>query len=142
MTSTIEETEVKAPIAKKEPKAKKEIYVPQNRMSLIHAKNNQTAVNVDSIEAMTPKTDKKVTGTFVNIECPGQPGKVSTRLYSGMQYFSQTMNDNEVYTIPYSVARFINERCKYEVHSHLTDDKGQPLKIGKFTARYKFIIES
>ena len=108
---------------------------------LIHAPCNKSAVNTDSIEAITKSTDKKVKGTFVNIECPGQPAKISCKLYKGMEYFTETLIDGETYTIPMSVARFINERCKYEVHSHLTDDKGNPLKTGKFTSRYKFMSE-
>jgi len=108
---------------------------------LIHRKINKTVVNGDSIEAMTPATDKKVYGTFVNIECPGQPGKISAKLYKGMQYFSQTFEDGVQYTIPLSVARFINERCQHEKHSYLQDEKGNPLKSGMKTPRYKFMIE-
>ncbi len=109
---------------------------------LIHRKINKTPKNLDSIEAITPDTDRDVFGTFVNIECPGQPAKVSAKLYKGMQYFSQTLEDGQQYKIPLSVARFINERCKYEQHTYLTDEKGSPLKTGKFMPRYKFMIES
>lgn len=111
------------------------------RTPLIHSRINKSAVNIDSIEALTKETDRMVKGTFVNIECPGQPAKISCKFYKGMEYFAQTLQDGESYTIPMSVARFINERCKYEVHSHLTDEKGNPLKTGKFTPRYKFTAE-
>jgi hypothetical protein len=108
---------------------------------LVHRRINRAPVNVESIEAMTPDMDKKVRGTFVNIECPGQPAKISCKLYKGMQYFSETFLDNGTYTIPLSVARHINERCKAFKHSYLMDDKGNPIKEEKPTARYKFIVE-
>ncbi len=108
---------------------------------LIHKKVNRTPVNKDSIEAMTRETDTPVTGTFVNIECPGQPGKVCGLYYKGMQYFSKVFEDQERCTIPYSVARWINERSGYDQHSYLQDERGNPIKTGKQQPRYKFMIE-
>ena len=120
------------------------MIVPQEvkRDPLVHLKINKTPVHTESIEAMTPETDKKVSGTFVNIECPGQPGKVSGKYYKGMQYFSKTFEDQEQATIPYSVARWINERSGYDQHSYLQDERGNPIKTGKKQPRYKFMIES
>lgn len=119
------------------------LLVPEEKRKdpLIHKKINRTPVNIDSIEGLTPEKDKKVVGTFVNVECPGQPAKISGKFYAGMQYFSELMNDNEEYTIPLSVARFINERCCHFKHSYLMDAKGNPIKEEKATPRYKFIIE-
>ena len=108
---------------------------------LIHRRISRSPVNTESIFAMTPDKDKKVTGTFVNIENPGQPAKISCKLYRGHPYFSQTMEDNQRYTILQSETRFINEECQYEEHGYLTDDRGNPLKTGKKKARYKFMIE-
>ena len=90
---------------------------------------NKTAVNKNSIEAMTPETDKMVTGIFKNIECPGQPGTVTMRLYKGMQPFHKTMMDGEQCTIPLSVAREINRSCKYKRDKHLLDESGNYAKI-------------
>ena len=109
---------------------------------LIHHRINKTPVNTDSIEAMSRETDKPVRGTFVNIEYPGQPGKICGRYYKGMEYFSKTFEDGESCTIPWSVARYINERCFHEQHSYLQDERGNPIKSGKKQARYKFMIES
>ena len=119
------------------------MIVPQEvrKDPLIHKRINKTPVNTDSIEAMTPETDKKVTGTFLNVECPGQPGKVSGLYYKGMQYFTKVFEDGERCTIPLSVARWINERSAYEQHSYLQDEKGSPIKTGKKQPRYKFMIE-
>ena len=114
---------------------------PEEHRSLIHPIQNKKPVNTDSIEAITKESDKNVTGTFVNVEAPGQTAKVCCRLYPGMQYFSKVFQDGEKATIPLSVARFINERCQYEQHSYLTDEKGNPLKTGKFTSRYKFTAD-
>lgn len=120
----------------------KMIKAAPERTSLIHSKINRTAVNKDSIEAMTRDTDKKVTGTFMNIECPGQPGKVCGLYYKGMDYFSKVFEDQENCTIPLSVARWINERSGYDQHSYLQDERGNPIKTGKKQPRYKFMIES
>lgn len=114
----------------------------ERRAGYIHTKINKTPVNKDSIEAITPETDKKVTGTFINIECPGQPGKVCGKYYPGMQYFEKTFLDGEKATIPLSVARWINERCYYEKHTHITDPEGNPIKDPRPVFRYKFNIEN
>jgi hypothetical protein len=108
---------------------------------LIHKRGNKTPVNRDSIEAMTPETDYKVVGTFVNIEAPGVPQKFSNRFYKGMQYFNEVMEDNQKYTIPLSVARFINEQWAYEKHSYIQNEKGEPIKERRQSPRGKFIIE-
>ena len=63
---------------------------------LIHKRIGKTAVNTNSIEAMTRETDKSVTGTFINIECPGQPAKISCKYYRGQEYFNQVLEDNGV----------------------------------------------
>ena len=57
-----------------------------------------------------------------------------------MQYFEKVMEDNQKYSIPLSVARWINERIVYELHTHLLDENGAPLKGAKKQARYKFLI--
>lgn len=114
---------------------------PVRKDPLIHLRINKTAVNKDSIEGMTPETDKKVRGRFVNVECPGQPQKICGRYYKGMQYFSQVLEDDQVATIPWSVARWINERYGSFEHTNLLDDKGVPIKGQKFRPRGKFIIE-
>jgi hypothetical protein len=102
---------------------------------------NKIPVNHDSIEGMTPEKDKKVKGTFINIECPGQPAKVSGRLYKGMEYFSKVFADNEKCEIPLSIARFINERICHERHTRLLDHDGAPIKSSQPVFRYKFMIE-
>jgi hypothetical protein len=91
---------------------------------------------------MTPEKEKKVTGTFINVEYPGQPAKICGRYYKGMQYFSKTFLDGEKAEIPLSVARFINERCHHTKHDNLTDEKGNSIKQDRTFPRYKFMIES
>lgn len=118
------------------------MIVPVERPPLIHSKINKTPLNKESIEGMSRETDKNVTGTFINVEYPGQPGKVCGKFYKGMEYFVKVFEDGERCTIPLSIARFINERCFHEVHSYLQDDKGNPIKTGKKIPRYKFMIEA
>jgi hypothetical protein len=89
---------------------------------------NKTAVNKDSPYAITHETDRMVTGMFKNVECPGQPGTVTMRLYKGMQPFHKTMLDGETYTIPLSVAMEINKSCKYPRDKHMLDEQGNNVK--------------
>ena len=111
-------------------------------MRTISKKIKKIPINLDAIEAMTPETDKKVTGTFINIECPGQPAKICGRYYKGMPYFCKVLMDGEKAEIPYSVARYINERIYHEEHTHILDAEGKPMKGGKKIFRYKFMIEA
>lgn len=117
------------------------ILKPEVKNPLIHQKINTNPVNKDSIEGITRETDRMVTGTFTNVECPGQPAKISGKYYPKMEYFTKTFMDGEKCSIPLSVARWINERAQYEEHSYLQDEKGQAIKTGKWKARYKFIAE-
>ncbi len=107
-----------------------------------HRTISRKPVNLDSIEALTPETDKKVTGTFVNIEYPGQTAPICCKYYKKMPYFKQVMMDGEKYTVPLSVARHINERCHYEPHKYILDPQGNPMKSSEKRARYKFIVEN
>jgi hypothetical protein len=100
---------------------------------------NKTAVNKDSIEAITPETDRMVAGIFRNIENPGHPARICMRLYKHQQPFDQVMEDGLLYTIPFSVARAIREYCQHEKHEHLLDDRGQSVKGKKMFQRYDFI---
>lgn len=117
----------------------KVISTPLEKPMLINPRISRSPVNTDSIEALKPSTDRKVKGTFVNVETPGQPAKICGRFYKGQEYFTKVFQDNEKCEIPLSIARFINERCVYETHSYLQDEKGNPIKTGKFVARYKFM---
>lgn len=112
---------------------------PLEKPLMINSRINKTPVNTESIEAIKPETDRKIKGTFVNVETPGQPAKICGKFYRGQEYFSKVFNDNEKCEIPLSIARFINERCVYEQHSYLQDEKGNPIKTGKFVPRYKFM---
>ena len=117
------------------------VPIEEKKDPLIHRKINRKPIHTDSIEAMTPEKDKMVYGQFLNVECPGQPAKISGKYYRGMEYYSEVMEDGKKYKIPLSVARFINERCMHFKHTHLMDEKGNPIKSDVPTARYKFIIE-
>lgn len=103
---------------------------------------SRTPVNILAIEAITPETDYKVRGTFVNVETPGQPALITCRMYKGMQTFSKLFADNERCIIPHSVARVINERINISKHKHSIDENGNPVKVSDTPiARYKFIVE-
>ena len=115
--------------------------IEEKKDPLVHRRINRKPVNTESIEAMTPDTDKEVVGTFVNIETPGQTAKVSGKFYKGQEYFSKVFKDGEQCKIPLSIARFINERCVASRHNYLLDVNGAPIKGDTSQARYKFMIE-
>lgn len=96
-------------------------------------------VNVDSIEAMTPDTDKLVMGTFVHVQYPGQSKYIYAQYYKGQAPFEMQMEDGEVYTIPLSVARHINERIFEHEHSTLLDVNGNQIKSAKKKHHTRFL---
>lgn len=97
-------------------------------------------VNKDSIEAMKKEDDKMVSGTFKNLENPGQDGYVACKIYKGQPLFSKWFQDGEEATIPLSVARHINQNAQYAVHGFLLDDKGNQIKgTGRMVQRYQFV---
>lgn len=114
----------------------------KQRSVLIHNAISKTVANPESILAMTPETDKNVTGTFVNVECPGQPARICAKYYKKMPYFEKTFIDNEKATIPLSVARWINEECFTQQHTNILDEAGNPTKGLKKIPRYKFLVEN
>jgi hypothetical protein len=115
--------------------------VEQVKDPLIHRRISKKPVNVNSVFAMTPETDYKVRGQFVNVEYPGLPQLVCGKYYNGMPYFKELLKDGETVIIPLSVARWINEEMGYDQHSYIKDEKGDPIKTGKKIPRGKFIIE-
>jgi isocitrate dehydrogenase len=115
---------------------------PQESRASVHKAINRSVVNKESIEAITKETDKKVEGTFINIEYPGQPAKITAKLYKGQELFKEVMEDGMKYTIPLSVARHINERCVAQEHAYVLDASGAPIKNPKPKPRYKFTIEN
>lgn len=132
-----------------EPKveAKVNILVPPTYRSTANLKSpeptfKRLAVNAHTVWGMRKADDHTVTGTFVNVECPGQPAKVCAKYYPGMDYFSKTFIDNEKTTVPLSVARWLNEECFVAEHTSILGDDGLPMKGLKKKPRYKFIVES
>lgn len=120
----------------------KEAPVSQPKAHIIGSLINKTPVNTEAIEAMTPETDRMVSGVFRNVETPGQPAKICCRLYKGMRPFNQVLEDGQNYTIPLSVARHINSNCCYPIHGYLLDDKGNQVKgIGRYVHRYQFVSQ-
>lgn len=114
------------------------IDVDQPRLS--QGASKRKPINKDSIFAITKDTDYMVTGTFLNIECPGQPMKIPVKLYKDMQYFCKTLEDGVTYTIPWSVSRHINEEIYSMTHGYLLDANGLPAKSQKKIHRCKFIV--
>lgn len=106
---------------------------------LIPPTMSKKAVNTTSIESITKETDKMVTGTFVHVQYPGQSKYIYCRYYEGQIPFGNNMMDGEVYTVPLSVARHINERVFEVEHSNLLDAQGNPVKTEKKKHHTRFL---
>lgn len=101
---------------------------------------NKTPKNTESIEAFTPESDVKVKGIFKNLESPGQSAKICCKFYKGMPPFNQVMMHDQEYTIPLSVAKFINTRIKYPINKYAISENGESRKdVGQWVQRYQFI---
>ena len=78
----------------------------EQKVPLVHPIGLKKAKNTESIEAMTPESDRKVKGQFVNVETPGQTFTVNARYYKGMEMFQKVFTDGEDLTIAILVARW------------------------------------
>lgn len=111
-----------------------------HRAALYIGNTSKVPVNTDSIEAMKPEDDHMVKGRFKNLESPGQPGYICCKVYKGQPLFSKWFDHDEEAEIPLSVARFINTRTEYPIHSYLLNEKGQHIKgTGRMVQRYQFV---
>ncbi len=114
--------------------------IQEKKNPMIIGQVSKKPVNTESIEAMTPETDRPVRGTFKNLESPGNMGFVGCLLYKGMPYWQKWFDDGEEATIPLSVARHINENTSYPIQAYLLDSKGNYMKgTGKIVQRYQFV---
>lgn len=85
------------------------------------------------------KDKEKVKGIFRFYEVPGGSMSFVYKKYKEDPVENYTMIDGQVYTVPLSVARHLNNSGKYPIHAYSQDDLGNPIPIiGKKVARYGF----
>jgi hypothetical protein len=83
-----------------------------------------------------PEEDRMVTGIVKNLQYPGQPIEFCFRSH-GKKIHTYKFKDNEMCTMPMSVAKHINN-VKYQKHSFLLDQHGNHVKDPSPVNRFSF----
>jgi hypothetical protein len=92
-----------------------------------------------SLKYQQDKDNEKVKGIFRFFEVPGGELKFFYRAYKGEQPERYKLRDGEVCSIPLGVAKHLNKRGWYPVHTHAVDDDGKSIyKIGEKKRRFGF----
>jgi len=85
------------------------------------------------------KDHKEVTGKFRNFECPGAPLRFYYRKWPTDTIEEFNLDDDQTYTLPYMVAKHLNEDCWVPVHEHAKDAKGNNVeRVGRKEHNYGF----
>lgn len=94
----------------------------------------------DKARAMWKEESRLVKGIFRCHEPSGGSVQFSFRKYKWDPTRKYTMRDGEVYEVPLSVARHLNQNCNYAVHSHILGADGRPTvdRGGKMRSRMNF----
>ncbi len=90
--------------------------------------NVQKAVDKKDLKYLRDKDREMVKGVFKFYEVPGGSMSFCFKKYKGDPIERFDMVDGEVYTVPLSVAKHLNNDCHYPVHSYATDENGKPLQ--------------
>jgi hypothetical protein len=91
------------------------------------------------IEAQRIKENKLVRGKFIFHEVPGGSMTFPFRKFPGDPIRKYTFVDGEIYKIPLSVAKHLNENGSYQVHAYKSDKNGKPaVGVGKTIDRFSF----
>lgn len=69
---------------------------------------------------------KQVRGKFIYNECPGGIMELSFKKFKGEPIKKYSLKDGEVYTIPLSVARHLNNNCCFPSYTFKNDEQGRP----------------
>jgi hypothetical protein len=82
---------------------------------------------------------RMVRGKFIYHECPGGIMEFSFRKYKSQPLERFSLKDGEVYTIPLSVARSLNNNNWYPTYTYKNDEAGRPVtSIGERVHRTAF----
>jgi len=92
-----------------------------------------------NLQYMRERDAEMVRGIFHFYEVPGGLLEFSFKEYKGDEVAKYSLEDNKVYSIPRGVARHLNKRGFYPIHSHAVDEQGKPVaRITQKIARYGF----
>ena len=75
-----------------------------------------------TVEWQRQRDKEMVKGKFINIEQPGAPLEFPYKAYKGDNVEMYSFQDGEVKTVPYGVARHIQQNCSTPKYEHLTAD--------------------
>lgn len=80
------------------------------------------------LKYMRDKDRELVTGVFRFFECPNMPMRFVFRKYKEDPVETYEMYDGEVYTIPLSVAKHLNQNGWYPINEYILNKAEQPNK--------------
>ncbi len=91
------------------------------------------------IKYQRDKERQMIRGKFIYHEVPGGYMSFVFQKYPGDEVTRYDMYDGEIYTIPLSVYKHLNENGWYPVHKYAVDDMGKStMKIGQKVRRFSF----
>lgn len=96
-------------------------------------------LKAEELKRMRTEDHKKVKGIFRCFEPQGGSVTFSYKKYKEDPVQTYTMVDGSIYTVPYMVAKHLNQNCAYPVHSYSVDANGNQIPIiGKRVNRCSF----
>jgi hypothetical protein len=84
-------------------------------------------VNHDPIYLKWKEESRMVKGIFRCHEPRGGSVTLSYKKYKQDPVKTYTFRDGETYEIPLGLARHLNNKCNYQVHSYILDSQGKPM---------------
>lgn len=103
-------------------------------------KKSESAPVLSHSQLVQREEDRQpVRGKFIFHEVPGGRMEFPFRIWYGDEITTYRMDDGEVYTIPYGVAKHLNSNCWYPSWKYKSDEQGRPsVTIGQKIRRCSF----
>jgi len=112
------------------PLSKQEEYMGQPKKQVATAVMEAPEMETPAIKVeMTPRERdmKMVKGRFRCFEPQGGNVRLAYRKHKGEPVRTYTMEDGEIYEIPFGLATYLRDQCCYYEHGHIMDKNGAPL---------------
>jgi hypothetical protein len=93
-------------------------------MSKIEKVKKSPSETAKIIDKMRERDATMVTGMFRNLEAQGGGVRFDYKAYKGDEMKTYEFFDGERYTIPYGIARHLNNNCYYNEYKHLRGEFG------------------
>lgn len=103
------------------------------------AKKSPRQVLNDRIKDQQKEESRIVKGRFQCFQPVGGTVQFSFKKYKDDPVTTYTMKDGEIYEVPLSVARHLNQNCRYPVNAlSMNADGSQKTDVGRYVPRMSF----